>query len=446
VGDPGSCLLGPTSEPSRFALRAFANDLFGDLDEICVQRAVEVPEGIADQHRRWRRGLERLEPAPELRGDDLVHEDHLADRELIFDVEDSAARLDALSTCAVEFLESEKVKGLSLRTVQHHDYWLARFFDWCDERGVTSVHDVTRPVLVRYQRWLFYFRKKNGKPMSFSAQKSCLLAVRNFFRWLTRTNVIAANPAADLELPKTGMKLPRHVLNVDEVEAVMRAVDLQSETGLRDRAILEVLYSTGIRRLEVCGLKVFDIDEERGVLTVRQGKGRKDRIVPIGERAMAWVRKYLDEGRPLVVTEPDDGWLFLNEDGEPIGPSWLSHIVRTYVDAANIGKRGSCHLFRHTMATLLLEGGADIRVIQEILGHASLETTQVYTRVSIQQLKAVHSMAHPAHLEKPATHDEGARADLLAGLDAEKEDDDDKRSGGASGASFLGWRSRRRPR
>ena len=340
-------------------------------------------------------------------------------------------RTDALSTAAVDFLESERVKNYSPRTVQHHDYWLARFFDWCGERGIASVHDVTRPVLIRYQRFLFYFRKASGKPMSFSAQQTALVVVKGFFRWLTKEGVIHANPASEIELPKLGIKLPRHVLTVAEVEAVMRAVSLESEFGLRDQAILEVLYSTGIRRAELCGLKVFDVDEDRGVLTVRQGKGRKDRVVPIGARALAWVRKYLDEGRPHVVIEPDDGWLFLNETGEAIGPSWLSAIVRGYVDDAALNKKGSCHLFRHTMATLLLEGGADIRFIQEILGHASLETTQIYTRVSIAQLKAVHAMAHPARLEKPAVSlaaavvDDGElHANLLSDLDEERDLDE----------------------
>jgi integrase/recombinase XerD len=335
-------------------------------------------------------------------------------------------RADALSTMAVDFLDSERVRNFSARTVQDHDYWLARFFAWCDERGIASVHDVTRPVLIRYQRWLFYFRKPSGKPMSFAAQQTALVVIKGFFRWLTKEGVLHANPASEIDLPKTGLKLPKHVLTVAEVEAVMRTVSLESEFGLRDRAILEVLYSTGVRRAELCGLKVFDVDEDRGVLTVRQGKGKKDRVVPIGDRALAWLRKYLDEGRPLVVTEPDDGWLFLNEAGEAIGPSWLSAIVSGYVDAADLQKKGSCHLFRHTMATLLLEGGADIRFIQEILGHASLETTQIYTRVSIAKLKAVHAMAHPAHLEKSSTTtnaDGSERAELLAELDLEHDDE-----------------------
>jgi integrase/recombinase XerD len=310
--------------------------------------------------------------------------------------------INALCNLGVDFLENERTRNLSARTIEHYDYWLARFFAWCDTRGVRSIHDVTRAVLVSFQRHLFYYRKKNGRPLSVTSQGGALVALRAFFRYLTREGVVHANPAADLDTPKGEHKLPKHVLSVSEVEQIMRAVDLKGEMGLRDRAILEVLYSTGIRRLELCGLLCVDVDEERGVLTVRQGKGKKDRVVPIGDRALAWLLRYREQTRPKLVTEPDEGFLFLNEDGQSLGPGWLSRIVNRHIDASGIEKTGSCHLFRHTMATLLLEGGADIRVIQEILGHANLQTTQIYTRVSIAKLKAVHALAHPAHSVKPA--------------------------------------------
>ncbi len=167
------------------------------------------------------------------------------------------------------------------------------------------------------------------------------------------------------------------------------------QMGLRDRAILETLYSTGIRRMEVVNLTVYDLDMERGTLMVRQGKGKKDRMVPIGERAVAWLERYLNDTRPGLVVPPDDATFFLTSSGEPLSPSRLTQLVREYVDAAEIGKRGACHLFRHTMATLMLENGADIRYIQEMLGHAELSTTQIYTRVSIRRLKTVHALTHP---------------------------------------------------
>jgi integrase/recombinase XerD len=152
--------------------------------------------------------------------------------------------------------------------------------------------------------------------------------------------------------------------------------------------------------MELANLKLYELDTERGTVTIRQGKGKKDRVIPIGDRAAAWLDKYILEARPHLVVEPDDRTVFLSNAGEPFCLDHLSDLVRTYVDAAEIGKRGSCHMFRHSMATLMLENGADIRYIQQMLGHADLKTTQIYTQVSIRQLKRIHSATHPARMEK----------------------------------------------
>ena len=176
----------------------------------------------------------------------------------------------------------------------------------------------------------------------------------------------------------------------------MNVPDLSCPVGLRDRAILEVFYSTGIRRAELIHLELDDIVEERGLLLVREGKGKKDRLVPIGERALSWLRKYMDDVRPSLVCSLSGKRLFLTEYGEPLLPKHLSHRVRSHIRKAEIGLSGSCHIFRHSMATLMLENGADIRFIQRMLGHASLESTEVYTHVSVTQLKKVHELTHPA--------------------------------------------------
>jgi integrase/recombinase XerD len=219
--------------------------------------------------------------------------------------------------------------------------------------------------------------------------------VRTWFRWLAKNNHILNNPASDLEMPKIEKQLPRAVLSEEEAERVIRQPEIGEPLGLRDRAILETFYSTGIRRTELLHLKLYNLDRERGTLSIWQGKGKKDRIIPIGERAIAWVDKYLREARPQLMIEPDDGTLFVSVEGGPFHPDRLSRLVREYVDQANVGKRGACHMFRHTMATLMLENGADIRFIQEMLGHVDLQSTQVYTRVSIHQLKQVHTATHP---------------------------------------------------
>lgn len=294
------------------------------------------------------------------------------------------------------FLEWMASKNYSEHTIKSRRVYLAYFTDWCQERGIERPAEVTKPIIDRYMRWLFHYRKKDGNPLSFRSQHTRLVPVRAFFKWLARHNYILYNPASEIELPRLEHRLPKHVLSVPEVEQVLALCRIHDPLGLRDRAILETLYSTGIRRMEVIRLKMYDLDFERHTLMIRQGKGHKDRVVPIGERAEKWVRKYLYEVRGQLLSGFDEGILFLTNEGESFTPNRLTQMVREYVDAAELGKRGSCHLFRHTMATLMLENGADIRFIQQMLGHAKLETTQIYTQVSIVKLQEIHKACHPA--------------------------------------------------
>ena len=206
------------------------------------------------------------------------------------------------------------------------------FLRWCDERELARPEDVTRPVLERYQRFLFHFRKENGRPLSFRTQSVRMVPVRGLFRWLVRQNVILSNPASDLEMPRREQRLPRHVLSVAEVECVLATADVTRPIGLRDRAMLEVLYATGVRRSELASLRLDDVDVERMTVMVRQGKGKKDRVVPLGERALAWVLKYLDRVRPGLETPESGVVLFVGVFGEALDPGWLTERVRGYVN------------------------------------------------------------------------------------------------------------------
>lgn len=293
-----------------------------------------------------------------------------------------------------EYLEWLQIRNYSARTVHTRDFELKLFIDWCEERGLNRPADITKPILERYQRHLFYFRKKNQKPLTAGTQRNRITSVQSFFKWLTKHNYLLWNPASELDLPRQERRLPQ-VLTASEAEAVLNQTNLQEPLGVRDRAILELFYATGLRRMELVNLRVSDLDDKSGILAIRQGKGKKDRFVPVGERATAWVQKYRLDVRPELMMLPDEGILFLNYLGEALNMDSLSRLVANYVDAAQIGKRGSCHIFRHTMATLMLEGGADVRFVQQMLGHASLETTQVYTRVSIRKLKEIHAATHP---------------------------------------------------
>jgi len=329
------------------------------------------------------------------------------------------------------YLEWMEVHSYSEDSVETRAQVLHYFATWCEERGLLRSAEVTRPILQRYQRWMFYYRKKNGQPLGISTQYERLMVVTIFFRWLTRNNYLLYNPASELELPRTERRLPKAILSVEEAEKVLAQPDLEDRLGVRDRAIMETLYSTGMRRKEVAALTIFSLDQDRGTVMIRLGKGKKDRLIPIGERAMLWVEKYLREVRPELAMEPDEGFLFLGGEGTPLTPGYLSDTVRSYVDAARIGKKGSCHLFRHTMATLMLEGGADTRFIQAMLGHVSLSTTQLYTQVAIRKLKEIHTATHPAAKLTKKEHgqeSEGSavevdRAELLAQLDVEGEED-----------------------
>lgn len=329
----------------------------------------------------------------------------------------------------VRFVDWMRVKGFAQATLDGREKYLRTFASWLDVRGITKPQEVTRPVLERYQRYLYHYRKKDGMPLAFRSQTCHLLPIQAFFRYLARNNHILSNPAADLELPRVVKRLPRTVLTIQEVEKVFSQINLNDPLGVRDRAIFEVFYSTGIRRGELVNLKLFDVDAARSVLFIREGKGWKDRTVPIGERALAWLDKYLREVRPSLVVPPDDGTIFLTKEALPFNPDTLTEVGRAYVEAANLGKKGSCHIFRHSMATLMLEGGADIRFIQQMLGHSNLNTTQIYTQVSIRKLQEIFKATHPGanlkrnpdrlkDLEEGETTEEEREA-LLSSLAAE---------------------------
>jgi len=225
-----------------------------------------------------------------------------------------------------------------------------------------------------------------------------LIVIRALFKWMAKNNLILFNPASEVDYPKVGFRLPKVVFTPAEVEQVLAQPDLGEPLGLRDRAILETFYSTGLRRMEVANLDLTDLDEGRGTLLVRQGKGDKDRVVPNGERAIAWVVKYLSDGRPELLGDGATPALFVSRFGTRLTGSGLTKLANGYIRAADLGKNASCHVFRHSAATAMLENGADIRFIQEMLGHAKLTSTQVYTRVSIAKLKAVHTATQPAAL------------------------------------------------
>ena len=323
----------------------------------------------------------------------------------------AAADPHSLAALIATHLAGLTATNYAASTVRSRRTSLRHFLAWASARGLTTPRQLSLAVLEQYQQALSGERRPDGRRRSWGTQAEQLIALKGFLRWWTRTHLLRHNPAQERLLPKRPQRLPRTVLSVAEVERVLAQCDVTQPLGLRDRALLETLYSTGIRRLEAIQLSLTDLDPERGVLLVREGKGQRDRVVPIGTRAVQWIDRYLDDARPRLVVPPDPGILFLTRRGRALRPNRLTERVHHYVSAASLGKQGSCHVFRHTMATLLLEHGADVRHVQEILGHAHLSTTARYTHVAIGTLKRVHQRTHPA---EPGVLAASARVSSLA--------------------------------
>ena len=286
-------------------------------------------------------------------------------------------------------------RNYSARTLDMHKWSLRTFLGWAQERDLHYPQEITRPILESYQSWLYRYRKADGAPLSVTTQRGRLGAVQRFFAWLCRTHQLTANPASDLELPRKPPRgLPRG-LSLEHVRAVLNLPDITDPLGIRDRAILETFYSTGMRRSELVQLDVGDLDPTGRTIRVR-GKGGKSRVVPVGTASLQWVEAYLDKTRPQLLVDPGEQAFFLSGYGERMSAAYVGNWVTRMVKSADIGQSGSCHLFRHSCATHMLENGADIRLIQQLLGHARLDTTQIYTEVAIKALREVHERTHPS--------------------------------------------------
>lgn len=346
----------------------------------------------------------------------------------------------SLVSLAVTYLDQLRARHYSETTLEAKGRYLRYFAAWCEDRSIRRPAEVTLPLVERYQRWLFHYRKATtGEPLSVHSQRSYLAALRPYFKWLVQQRYILANPASELVIPRRIKHLPRDILTADEAERVLSEPDLTDPLGVRDRVILETFYATAVRRVELVRLRLPDLDLGRGAAIIQEGKGGQQRAVPLGERCQAWLEKYLREVRPQLAVEPDDGTLFLNNLGEPFSLNGMTHLVRDYVLDSGVGKKGACHLFRHTAATLMLEGGANVRYIQELLGHADLETTEIYTHVTIDKLQAVHRLTHPgAQLRRrggdgdvagEATVDELLLEEMYRSFADEAAEDDDEATG-----------------
>ena len=300
-----------------------------------------------------------------------------------------------LADAVRRYLNAMTATGRSPHTVRGAKSALKELVAFLGTADVEHVEQINHDVLLRYREALSWRLTQKGTPLSPRSQSELLGHLRAFCRWMVAQDWLVADPSKRIPNPRKPQQLPKAILDEGEVQTILAQPDLHTATGYRDRVILEVLYSSAIRRAELAHIQLDDVDTGHGFLIVREGKNRKDRAVPIGANVCALLESYIAGVRADWLGADQDRHLFLNRFGQGMGPNAVWQVVRKYSRAANIDRAVSTHTFRHSCATHMLRAGAPIRHLQEMLGHASVETTQVYTRLTITDLKAVHRRYHP---------------------------------------------------
>lgn len=285
-------------------------------------------------------------------------------------------------------------------TIRNHRLILRSFAAWLAAKGITDSAAVTKDTIRDWQTHLFEEINTRGHPNSVAVQNNKLNAVKSFCRFLCDEGYLVSDPAKSIAYAREPSRLPRSIMSQAEIKKLLKTPDTTSALGYRDRTILEVFYSAGIRREELLNLLLTDVDYDEGFLRINAGKGKKDRVVPLGRIACRYCENYCTAVRPLLIRNPADTHLFLSLKGTRLSKSMVWEIVKRYARKAHMQKTISPHTFRHTCATLMLRNKANIRHIQELLGHACLTSTQVYTRVSITDLKEVYAKCHPREKDK----------------------------------------------
>ncbi|HEU20095.1 MAG TPA: site-specific tyrosine recombinase XerD [Deltaproteobacteria bacterium] len=293
--------------------------------------------------------------------------------------------MDALVDEYLNFLAIEK--GVSLNTLEAYSRDLNRYTGFMQERGMSGITGITSTDVIAFLGSL----RNNG--LTPNSVNRTLAALRGFYKYLLRDKVIESNPIANIELAKVWMRLP-DTLSRAEMDQLLEQAAAESPLGMRDRAMLELMYATGIRVAELITVSMNSINWQVGFLIVI-GKGDKERIVPVGRPALAFITRYINEGRPKLLKRTMTNVLFVNRSGTGLTRQGFWKIVKKYARKAGLENKVHPHTFRHSFATHLLEGGADLRSVQVMLGHSDISTTQIYTHVTRELLKDIHKKYHP---------------------------------------------------
>lgn len=278
-------------------------------------------------------------------------------------------------------------KGLADTTISSYGADLARFSGFLADRNIHSIDNADTAAILKY---LIELR---GEGLDIRSRARHLVTLRGFYRFLRAEKIISRDPVRLIDLPKYGVRLP-HVLSVNEISSLLDIPDPENPRGARDGAMLELLYAAGLRVSELLLLKIRDVNLEAGFVRV-MGKGSKERIIPIGSHAITRTDRYMKKARPKLLKNHSSSYLFVARAGRPMTRQGFWKRVRKYARIGGFEKKISPHTFRHSFASHLLEGGADLRAVQMMLGHADISTTQIYTHVARDHMKRMHEKFHP---------------------------------------------------
>ena len=287
------------------------------------------------------------------------------------------------------FLAYKQIEfGASPHTLEAYGRDLRLFIAYCEKKGVKKIRKITEVEILG-----FIIQRRGDDGVSARTANRNLVAVRSFLRFLHEEEIIPANPAELVDMQKPPLPLPK-VMTEEEVEDLLAAPDANRPLGLRDKTMLEVLYATGLRVSELVNLPLGSLNLQIGYLRV-MGKGRKERLVPLGDAAVEWLQKYLDETRPVILKRKASAAVFVTNRAGPMTRQHFHLLIDRYAKKVGIQRKVSPHVLRHSFATHLLEHGADLRAVQEMLGHVDLSTTEIYTHINRERLKKIHHKHHP---------------------------------------------------
>jgi integrase/recombinase XerD len=293
------------------------------------------------------------------------------------------------------YLDELRRRNYAARTLQEYGYDLGDLCRFLEGKNLPEVEKISSTVLSDYQRWLFYQPTEQGTARSVGTQNKKIAPVRGLFRFLTVEGIVMRDPAKDLERGREPRRLPRNILTPREAKRILDGIATDTVKGYRARVILEVFYATGIRRNELINLRVGDVNLDEELLTVREGKGGHDRVVPLSSMACRFLETYLKGIRPKIVKNPNDDHLFLSMWGKIMDKDALNVMIKRHTRQAGVKKHVTCHVWRHTCATHLVQNNANLRHVQEMLGHRSLTTTERYLQLTVTDLKQAHRKFHP---------------------------------------------------